>query len=102
MIHRLRKYLQEARSDFWVIGCHFGWYHVSPETGREIAEMLERRKPPRWVYFVDLHGSEVRVLSETIVRVEQSLSDQRQLERAFYKALREEEEPEKPPEDQWA
>jgi hypothetical protein len=101
VIHRLTEYLQETWEDYWVIGCQFGWYFVSPETGHEVVEMLDMRNPPRWIQFTDLHGSDIRVLSDAIVRVEESTRDQRELERAFLKSLREEDEADKPPEDQW-
>ena len=57
MIHRLTKYLQETWEDYWVIGCQFGWYFVSPETGEEVVEMLDMRSPPRWMQFTDLKGA---------------------------------------------
>ena len=101
MINRLTKHLQEAQADYWVIGCRFGWYFVSPEVGREVARKLEKRRPPTWIKFTDLHGSDIRVLSGAIVRVEESTTDQRKLERAFLKALREEAESDDPPENEW-
>lgn len=48
--------------------------------------MLARRRPPRWIIFRDLAGSEIRVRPRKLVGVYESTAEQRARERAFMRA----------------
>ncbi len=61
---------------------------VSTEMARHLERALDARRPPRWVTFVDLAGSRVRILSGAIYCIEQSTAEQREAWRRFQKARR--------------
>ena len=97
MINRLKDYFGEPEParperDFWEVASEDGWYYVSQETAQEIARQLARARPPRWMRFRDLFGSEIRIRSRDVHRIAECTAAQRAAERGFRRALREEDE----------
>ncbi len=94
-MNRLRQRLGEegAQPDagdyFIVVGENFTWY-VSTEMARFIEACLDRKFRPRWVTFVDLGGSRVRVRARHIEFICQCTTEQRAAERDFFRALKQE------------
>jgi hypothetical protein len=74
---------------FLVVGENFTWY-VSTEMARFIEACLDCKSRPRWIRFVDLAGSRVRVRARQIEYICQCTSEQRAAERAFFRALKQE------------
>jgi hypothetical protein len=75
-----------APDHFVVVADDCAWF-VSTEMARFIEGCLEAEPPPRWVKFVDLTGSRVRVRARLIDAIHQSTAGQRAAERAFHRAL---------------
>ena len=95
MINRIRKQLdepeeREPESDYWEVAGDSGWFYVTRETAREVARQLARLRPPRWLCFKDLFGSEVRVLSRDVARISECTAPQRDAGRGFRRARRRE------------
>jgi len=64
---------------------------VSPETAAEVMRQVTRRFPPRWLAFVDVDGSRVRVRTSLVGQIIESTALQRQRMREFDRArIREE------------
>jgi hypothetical protein len=63
--------------------------------------MLDARRPPVWVVFVDIAGSRVRIRTAAIHGIEESTPEQRASARAFSDALSEEAEEEEKGSDGW-
>ena len=74
---------------FTVAGNHNIWY-VSTEMARHIEACLDAEPRPAWIRFVDVTGASVRVRSKDIEYVQQSTPEQRAHERAFHRAMRQE------------
>lgn len=97
MINRLQDYFGEEPEErppdeeFYIVGGEAGYFYVSRETAERIARALERRRPPRWIVFQDLSGSEVRVRPGKLDAVYESTAEQRARERAFNRARKLEE-----------
>lgn len=70
---------------FVVLAGRFGVL-VSPETAAEVMRKVTRRFPPRWLAFVDLDGSRVRVRTSLVGQVVESTALQRQRQREFERA----------------
>ncbi|MGD8868327.1 MAG: hypothetical protein PVI01_11870 [Gemmatimonadales bacterium] len=92
VINRLKDYFgpePEERppdQEYYIVGGVAGYFYVTRETARSIARQLERRRPPRWIVFRDLTGSEVRVRPCKLDAVYESTAEQRARERAFIRA----------------
>jgi len=69
--------------------CH---WKVSCEMAAHVERVLATVPLPRWVVFVDLSGSRVRLRTALIEFVEQSTADQRRFGRAMHAALKAEAE----------
>jgi hypothetical protein len=69
--------------------CH---WKVSGEMAAHIERAMVAHPMPRWVVFVDITGSRVRLRTELIEFVEQSTADQRRVGRAVHAALKAEAE----------
>jgi hypothetical protein len=74
---------------FIVCGESFTWY-VSTTMAKAIEARLDARRRPRWVTFVDLTGSRVRLRARRIEYVCQCTAEQRTAERAFFRSLKRE------------
>jgi hypothetical protein len=79
-------------AEFFVVGFGNAFVRVSPETAAELMRKLARRFPPRWLGFVDLEGSRIRVRSALVEILGESTPLQRERWRAFERARRKEEE----------
>lgn len=80
----------DPESDYFVVSGGAGHYHVSGETADRLIRQLTKPIPPRWLAFVDLHGSRVRVRSKGIDEIRERSTLQRQRERDFGRARRRE------------
>ncbi len=76
--------------DYFVVSAEGGIWYVSTQMARFIGAALDATPPVRWVKFVDLTGARVCVRVREIGCVYQSTADQREAERAFGRALRQE------------
>lgn len=92
VINRLKDYFgpePEERppcEEYYIVGGEAGYFYVTRETALGIARLLERRRPPLWIVFRDLTGSEVRVRQCKLDAVYESTAEQRARERAFIRA----------------
>ena len=59
------------------------WFYVSTVMARAIDRRLDRFFRPRWITFVDLAGSRIRLRADDIISVVQSTHAQRVDGRAF-------------------
>ena len=75
-----------AADHFVVVADDCAWF-VSTEMARFIEVCLEAEPRPKWVKFVDLTGSRVRLRARLIEAIHQSTAEQRAAERAFHRAL---------------
>jgi hypothetical protein len=76
-----------AAGDFFVVtGADFSAV-VSTAMARHIEACLDRKPWARWVTFVDRSGSRFRVRVGQIQSICQSTTEQRQMDREFYRAL---------------
>ncbi len=102
VINRLQAYFgqppEERRpgQEFYVVAGQAGCFFVSRETAQEIVRQLGRRRPPRFITFRDLSGSEVRLRPGLIDVVSESTADQRARSREFNQALGGEDEEDRP------
>jgi hypothetical protein len=83
--------------DFFVVTTGDCRFHVSTAMAAHIERVLAARWMPRWVTFVDLTGSRVRVRTDRITMVMQSTVEQRAAERTHYRWLLWEQESDGPP-----
>jgi hypothetical protein len=83
--------------DYWVVCAEVGVFIVAPDTAQRIARELERWLTPRWVTFVDLSGSRVRIRGRDVRSSCASTGLQRERDRAFQRARMLEDEADAPP-----
>jgi hypothetical protein len=91
-LDELRKDSPDRRGpgDYFVVsGESYSWY-VSTAMAKAIAADLDAKPRPRWVTFVDLAGSRVRVRTRQIEYIHQCTAEQRSRERAFHQSLKRE------------
>lgn len=77
---------------FFVVRGEYGCWFVSTGMAMAIERDLAAWPPRRWISFVDLHGSRIRVRPKAIVVVEQSTAAQRDAARWFHQQLCDEQE----------
>ena len=76
--------------DYFVVsGESFTWY-VSTAMAKAIEARLDAKPRARWVTFVDLVGSRVRLRIRRIEYICQCTAEQRAAERAFFRSLKRE------------
>lgn len=98
VINRLQEFFGQPpgerppAGEFYIVAGQAGCFFVSPETAQDVMRQLGRRRPPRFITFRDLAGSEVRLRSGLINVVFESTADQRARQREFNRALGEEDE----------
>src|SRR6266545_5557348 len=73
--------------DYFIVSGECGTWYVSTEIARFIESILDARPRARWVKFVDLAGSRVRLRSRQIDYICQSSAEQRASHRAHSRAL---------------
>jgi hypothetical protein len=76
-----------AAGDYFVVSGDGGTWCVSTEMARLIEAHLDAEPVARWVKFVDLTGSRVRLRTRLIESITQCTADQRASERAFHRTL---------------
>jgi len=79
-------------SDWFAVVARFRHWKVSREMAVHIERALVAEPMPRWVVFVDIHGSRVRLRTALIEHVTQSTAETRRLSRAVESALEAEDE----------
>ncbi|MFL5520221.1 MAG: hypothetical protein ACJ8B6_04750 [Gemmatimonadales bacterium] len=84
--------------DFFVVITGDCRFCVSTAMAAHIERALGAQWMPRWVTFVDLMGSRVRVRADRITMVMQSTADQRAAERMHLRWMMWEQESDRPPE----
>jgi hypothetical protein len=77
--------------DYYELNSRWGTWYVSPETAARVGRALEKRKPKKWLKFVDLNGSRAWVRSDRIESIAESTELQRTSERDFQYLRRKEE-----------
>lgn len=76
--------------DHFIVSCRSASFFVSTEMAAHIEACLDGRKPSKWIVFVDVIGSRVRVRRREIEYLLQSTSEQRAADRAYGRAMRQE------------
>lgn len=76
--------------DYFVVSGDCCTWYVSAAMARFIEQCLDAEPRPRWVKFVDLTGARVRLRTRQIEYVCQCTTEQRAVERAFFRSLRQE------------
>jgi hypothetical protein len=74
---------------FVVAGPDFSTF-VSTAMARHIEACLDRTFGPRWITFVDISGSRIRLRARQIQSISQCTADQRQRDRELTRALKKE------------
>lgn len=98
VINRLKDYFGEEpeerppAEEYYIVVSDVGYFFVTRETAQRIAQELARRRPPRWITFEDIVGSEIRVRPSKLDAVFESTAEQRARERAFNRARKQEEQ----------
>jgi len=70
--------------DYFVIQCRdSSWFYVSTVMARAIDRKLGRLFRPRWITFVDISGSRIRLRTDDITSLVQLTAEQRDQGRAF-------------------
>jgi len=72
--------------DFWVVYGEVWTYYVSAATAREVARRIGGWWTPRWVTFLDVSGSRIRMRTQDIRGIHESTELQRARVRAFQRA----------------
>ena len=73
--------------DYFIVSGDCGTWLVSTEMARFIESILDARPRARWVKFVDLAGSRVRLRTRQIEYICQCSAEQRASRREFSRAL---------------
>jgi len=98
VINRLKEYFGEEpeerlpEEEFYIVAGEAGYFVVASDTAQRIARELARRRPPRWIVFRDLAGSEIRVRPSKLNVVCESTAEQRAYDRALNRALKAEDQ----------
>jgi hypothetical protein len=81
--------------DHFIVSCRSAGFFVSKEMAAHIEACLDARRPSKWIVFVDVNGSRVRLRRREIEYVLQSTSEQRAADRAYGRAIRQEQKAER-------
>ncbi len=93
MINRLTEYfgapgVPPPPENYWfVYRREGGGWTVTPETAEYVGRMLDLRRTPEWIRFMDVFGSDVRVRTSWITAIEECSNDQRARARAFWQKI---------------
>ena len=82
---------EPGSTDYFVVVGEFCTWYVSTEMIRFIEECLDSGAS-KWIKFVDLSGSRVRIRTRQIEYIAQCTADQRAMQRDFFRALRREDD----------
>lgn len=78
---------QSVGVDHFIVSARSASFFVSTEMATHIEACLDARRPRKWIRFVDLSGSRVRLRRREIEYVFQSTSEQRIAYREYQRAL---------------
>lgn len=108
MINRLKPWFEEPEerppaSEYFRIESEARDYYVRSDEARRVAQLLERRWPPRWIRITDIFGAEVRLPARSITAICESTEAVRRHEREFRRARRTEDREDRRPweDDEW-
>lgn len=93
-MNRIKELLEEPgerplpAGDYWIVYGDGIYVYVTAETAVRVARSLERWWTPRWITFVDLTGSRIRVRTSTLQGVLECTALQRAATREFERAQR--------------
>ena len=94
MVNRIKWMFEEPerppRMDFYEVVTYNDTWYVTADTARWIESRMDKWLKPRWVRFVDIRGSCVRIRVKDIRAVSEALTDQRATGRAFFRFLQQE------------
>ena len=96
MINRLEKLVGEPEGErpparaFYEVIARYDSYYVAREIAERLSVELASDSPPRWVRFMDVHGSRICLRGRLIECVRESTEAQRKAERAFHRERRRE------------
>ena len=79
--------VEPGAGDFFIVSGDCSTWLVSTEMARFIESILDASPRPRWVKFVDLAGSRVRLRTRQIEFICQCSAEQRASKREFSRAL---------------
>ena len=79
--------VRPTAGDYFIVSAEGSTWYVSTEMARFIETALDSWPRPRWVKFIDLVGSRVRLRTAQIDVVCQSTVEQRALDREINRAL---------------
>lgn len=85
--------------DHFIVSCRSASFFVSTEMAAHIEKCLDARKPAKWIVFVDVIGCRIRLRRREIEYLLQSTSEQRAADRAYGRAMRQEQRAERDWED---
>ncbi len=81
---------KQVAGDYFVVSARSCSWVVSTEMARFIEACLDKRLGIKWLKFVDLHGSRVRLASRYVEYIHQSTTEARAADRRFQRELRQE------------
>jgi hypothetical protein len=96
MINRLKEFVSEPEgerppvNEFYEVIAGIESFYVVREIAERLFAELASESPPRWVRFMDVHGSRICVKGRLIECVRESTDAQRAAERAFHRERRRE------------
>ena len=96
MINRIEKLLGEPEDErppasaFYEVVARYEAYYVTRETAERLFVDLASDGPPRWIRFMDIHGSRICLRGRLIECVRESTEAQRAADRAFHRERRRE------------
>jgi hypothetical protein len=76
--------------DHFIVSARSASFFVSTEMAMHIEACLDARKPSKWIRFVDVNGSRIRLRRREIEYLLQSTMEQRAADRAYGRAMRQE------------
>lgn len=97
-MNRIRQFLttepdeeQPVARDYWIVRCYGGTYHVRAMVAESLQRTLRRRWLTRWVEFVDISGSLIRIRAAEVRGLIECTAQQRAIDRRHARFLEQEE-----------
>jgi hypothetical protein len=87
-----RERLEAWYSEYFAMDTDAGYWMVSAAAAREIERALDRWPRQRWIRFVDITGSRIRLRSTAIRSLTQSTPEIREIWRRFMKERKQEDD----------
>lgn len=92
MINRVKELFGDSEEprpppgEFFVVAAEMELFYVPRETAERLLAELADGKPPRWLRFTDVHGSQVTLRGVLIEYVRECTESQRTAEREFHRS----------------